>query len=84
MEGGERKSLRNAIRKVTDTGLKTKIYSPPLTGGLLQKLMAVSDEWLREKCHNEIVFSQGMFVEKEVKDQTVKTIENKEEKIIAF
>lgn len=84
MEGGERKSLRNAIRKVTDTGLTTKVYSPPLTDGLLQKLRAVSDEWLRETGHTEIVFSQGMFVEKEVKNQTVITIENKEEKIIAF
>jgi len=84
LEGGERKSLRNAIRKVTDTGLKTNIYNPPLTDGLLQKLRAVSDEWLRETGHTEIVFSQGMFVEKEVKNQTVITIENKEEKIIAF
>jgi phosphatidylglycerol lysyltransferase len=84
MEGGERKSLRNAIRKVTDTGLKTRVCSPPLSDGLLQKLRAVSDEWLRATNHTEIVFSQGMFVEKELKNQTVITIENKEEKIIAF
>jgi phosphatidylglycerol lysyltransferase len=45
---------------------------------------AVSDEWLKLTERREIVFSQGMFVEKEIKRQTVITVENREEKIIAF
>ena len=52
--------------------------------GLIQKLKAVSDEWLRLTEREEIIFSQGMFVEKEIKEQTVISIENSEEKIIAF
>ena len=51
---------------------------------MIQKLKAVSDEWLKQTEREEIVFSQGMFVEKEIKQQTVITIENNEEKIIAF
>jgi phosphatidylglycerol lysyltransferase len=44
----------------------------------------VSDEWLKNSGKQEIIFSQGMFVEKEIKQQTVITVENSEEKIIAF
>ena len=51
---------------------------------MIQKLKAVSDEWLKLTEREEIVFSQGMFVEKEIKEQTVISIENSEEKIIAF
>ena len=84
LEGGERKSIRNAMNKITEQGYTTHINTPPLRDGLIQKLKAVSEEWLKLTERNEIVFSQGMFVEKEIKEQTVITVENKEEKIIAF
>jgi phosphatidylglycerol lysyltransferase len=60
------------------------VNTPPLRDGLIQKLKAVSDEWLKLTEREEIIFSQGMFVEKEIKDQTVISVENNEEKIIAF
>jgi phosphatidylglycerol lysyltransferase len=84
LEGGEKKSIRNAINKIIEHGYITRINTPPLPDGLVQKLNAVSLEWLRLTERDEIVFSQGMFVEKEIKGQTVITVENKEEKIIAF
>jgi phosphatidylglycerol lysyltransferase len=84
LEGGEKKSIRNALNKIRDQGYTTHIYTPPLRDGLIQKLKAVSDEWLRLTEREEIIFSQGMFVESEIKNQTVITIENKEDKIIAF
>ena len=84
LEGGEKKSIRNALNKIKEQGYTTHINTPPLRDGLIQKLKAVSDEWLRLTEREEITFSQGMFVEKEIKDQTVISIENKEEKIIAF
>jgi phosphatidylglycerol lysyltransferase len=84
LEGGEKKSIRNALNKIKEQGYTTHINTPPLRDGLIQKLKAVSDEWLRLTEREEIIFSQGMFVEKEIKEQTVITIENSEEKIIAF
>jgi phosphatidylglycerol lysyltransferase len=84
LEGGEKKSIRNALNKIKEQGYKTQINTPPLRDGLIQKLKAVSDEWLRLTERDEIVFSQGIFSEKEIKEQTVITIENNEEKIIAF
>ena len=84
LEGGEKKSIRNALNKITEHGYTTHIYSPPLRDGLIQKLKAVSDEWLKLTGRSEIIFSQGRFVEKEIKGQPVITVENHEEKIIAF
>ena len=84
LEGGERKSIRNAINKIVEVGYTSHIHTPPLKDGLIQKLKSVSDDWLKSTGRKEIVFSQGMFVEKEIKFQTVISVENREEKIIAF
>jgi phosphatidylglycerol lysyltransferase len=84
LEGGERKSIRNALNKIKEQGYITRINTPPLSDGLIQKLKAVSEEWLKLTERDEIVFSQGMFTEREIKGQTVITIETREEKIIAF
>lgn len=84
LDGGARKSIRNALKKVTEKGFHSKIYTAPISDGLLQKLKSVSDEWLAETERTEIVFSQGMFIWEELKQQTIITVENAEEKIVAF
>ncbi|CAA9194376.1 bifunctional lysylphosphatidylglycerol flippase/synthetase MprF [Flavobacterium collinsii] len=84
MEGGAKKSLRNAISKVKEKGFQTTIHTAPVKDGLLQKIKAVSDEWLLSTGRSEIVFSQGRFEWEELKQQTIITVENAEEKIVAF
>jgi len=84
LEGGSKKSIRNALSKVKDRGYKTHIHTPPIKDGLLQKIKSVSDEWLEDTGRNEIIFSQGMFIWGELKQQTLITVENSEEKIVAF
>ena len=84
IEGGDRKSLRNAINKLTDRGYKSTIHIPPVMDGVLQKLKSVSDEWLSDTGRTEIIFSQGMFIWEEMKQQKILTVESAEEKIIAF
>jgi len=84
LDGGKNKALRNGLNKVCERGYKSTIHTPPLKDGLMQKLKAVSDEWLSSNDRNEIIFSQGMFVWDELKQQTVITLENTEEKVLAF
>ena len=84
LEGGKNKALRNALNKVVDEGYKSSVHVPPIKDGLLQKLKAVSDEWLDSTKREEIIFSQGMFRWNELKNQTIITVENSEEKVIAF
>ena len=84
MEGGNKKSLRNALKKVSEKGFKATVHIAPIKDGLLQKIKAVSDEWLMDTERSEIIFSQGMFVWEELKQQTIITVENAEEKVVAF
>ena len=84
LSGGDKKSLRNAINKVKEQGYKSTVYPPPVKDGILQKIKSVSDEWLYYTDRKEIIFSQGMFNWEELKQQTIITVENAEEKIIAF
>ena len=84
LDGGSRKSLRNAVNKVIERGYKAKIYNPPVKDGELQKIKSVSDEWLALTERKEIIFSQGMFLWDELKQQTIITVESPEEKVVAF
>jgi phosphatidylglycerol lysyltransferase len=84
LEGGRNKALRNAINKVADEGFKSSLHLPPIKDGVLQKLKAVSDDWLYSTDREEIIFSQGKFRWDELKNQTIITVENPEEKVIAF
>jgi len=84
LEGGERKSIRNSCNKARDNGFSVKVHTPPVPEGTLQKLEHVSDDWLREEGHSELVFSQGRFSAGELKHQTILTVENNEERIVAF
>ncbi len=84
LEGGDKKSLRNAMNKISEQGFKATVHTAPVKDGVIQKLKSVSDEWLDDTQRSEIIFSQGMFVWEELKLQTIITVENDEEKIIAF
>jgi phosphatidylglycerol lysyltransferase len=71
------------LNKVEKSGFTSRVYEPPLKEGLLQKLKLVSEEWL-DSGKEEELFSQGMFIWNELKQQTVITVENAEEKVVAF
>ena len=84
LQGKAKHPMRNAINKIKNAGFSIRVYEPPLKEGLLQKLKLVSNEWLAEHHSKEIVFTQGLFDEKELKATTVLTVENADEKVIAF
>lgn len=84
IEGRARRSMRSSINRMRDAGWTFKVYQPPLKAGLLQKLKAVSDDWLADQEYTEMVFAQGVFDSLVIKGQTVVTVENEEEKVAAF
>ncbi len=84
LEGRSRKGIRNSCNKARESGYFSKVYLPPLSEDMLDKLKAVSDEWLEYTEYKEINFSQGTFSIGELKDQTIMTIENAEGKVVAF
>jgi len=84
LDGGKMKTTRSAISRLTSEGCSFKVYEPPIKEGLLQKLEHVSDNWLESIGQKEVAFTQGVFDQAILKDQTILTIENTEEKVLAF
>lgn len=84
LEGGARKSLRNALSSIQKKGFVIKTYLPPVKSGMLQKVRQVSDDWLISLEREEMVFSQGRFDENELKNQPLLSLENEDEKVVAF
>jgi phosphatidylglycerol lysyltransferase len=84
MDGGKMKTTRSAINRLTSEGFDICIYKPPVKEGLLQKLEMVSKDWLSEMNQKEIAFTQGVFDKVILKEQTIITVEDKEERVYAF
>jgi len=84
LSGSKMHPLRNAINKAKKEGYTFHVYPSPVKDGIIQKLKQVSDEWLKKPGKTESIFSQGIFLPEELKETTVLTIENAEDKIVAF
>jgi len=78
------KTTRSAVNRLVAEGFQLKVYKNPVKLGLIQKLETVSDEWLRELNQKEVAFTQGVFDASILKEQTILTIEDQEEKVYAF
>lgn len=61
LDGGDRKALRAAHRRVTAEGGTFRVVFPPEVDALLPGLEDVSREWLHEKATAEKGFSLGAF-----------------------
>ncbi len=84
IDGKEKKSIRTSSNKQKELGYQVRVYPPPIKDGLIQKIHSVSNEWQKERHYEELVFSQGLFDPQELKQQTIITVENQEEKVLAF
>lgn len=84
MQGGKMKTTRSAVNRLVAEGFQFKAYKAPVKLGLLQKLEKVSEEWLQELNQKEVAFTQGVFDASILKEQTILTIEDQEEKVYAF
>jgi phosphatidylglycerol lysyltransferase len=84
LEGREKKSLRNALNSLQKKGYTTNVSRAPLSKELVSQLKHVSDEWLKHYEKKEVVFSQGVFDEKEIQHQDVIIIRDEMETVKAF
>lgn len=84
LEGGKMKTTRSAINRLASEGYNVQIHQPPIKEGLLQKLEQVSNNWLKELGREEVAFTQGVFDKAILKEQTIITVEDGEEKVYAF
>jgi len=84
LDGGKMKTTRSAVNRLTGEGYQLKVYEAPIKEGLLQKLEKVSSDWLEDLNQKEVAFTQGVFDTAILKEQTILTIEDQEDKVYAF
>ncbi|MEO8405093.1 MAG: flippase-like domain-containing protein, partial [Chitinophagaceae bacterium] len=84
MEGKDKKAFRNALNSLQKKGYAVATHKAPQDIAFLQKLKSVSDEWLENFNKKELVFSQGMFNEKELLQQDIITLQDTSGSVKAF
>ncbi|HEY0434113.1 MAG TPA: phosphatidylglycerol lysyltransferase domain-containing protein, partial [Chitinophagaceae bacterium] len=84
LEGRDKKSLRNSLNSLQKKGYTTTICRAPLPKDLVLEIKKVSDEWLKHYERKEIVFSQGMFDERDIMQQDVIIIRDEKGELKAF
>ena len=84
MEGKDKKAFRNALNSLQKKGYTVVTHNAPQDIAFLQKLKSVSDEWLENFNKKELVFSQGMFNEKELLQQDIITLQDISGSVKAF
>ena len=83
LEGGNRKSLRQSVRRVEKDGCTFEIVAREGVAQLLPELRAISDEWLAHKRVAEKGFSLGRFDDAYLRRFPVAVV-RREGRIIAF
>lgn len=84
IEGRDKKSLRNGLNSLQKKGFTVDIKMAPHNSDTLKELKLVSDDWLQNFDKEELVFSQGMFDERELEKQHLVLLKDEEGKIKAF
>lgn len=84
LAGGEMKSLRTSVNKMTRLGYTAKVVEPPHSAQLLDLLKQISDEWMMDRKGKEMKFSMGWFDREYLNTTPILLIEDQEGKIIAF
>lgn len=84
LEGKERKSLRNGLNALQKKGYTIALHTAPHPLSFVKDLKKVSDEWLNVYDVEEVVFSQGMFDEEELRKQDIIAVQDENGAIKAF
>jgi phosphatidylglycerol lysyltransferase len=84
LEGRDKKSLRNGLNSLQKKKYTVTIHKAPHNDTLISELRKVSDEWLESFQKEEFIFSQGMFDERELKQQDIITLTDEQGNIQAF
>ncbi|HVB03107.1 MAG TPA: phosphatidylglycerol lysyltransferase domain-containing protein [Chitinophagaceae bacterium] len=84
LEGKQRTNLRYSRNNLQKKGYRVSIHEPPVSAALLQQLKAVSEEWLGKYDNEELGFSQGIFLEGELRQHTVMVLEAPDGRMEAF
>jgi len=84
ISGSRMKDLRNTMNKMEKSGIRIKIFEPPVDDKTILELKEVSDEWLKIPGRRERGFTLGMFDPNYIKSTAVLAAADAQGRILAF
>lgn len=84
LAGGEMKSLRTSVNKMTRLGFSQSVLGPPHAPEILDELEAISNEWMLERNGKEMKFSMGWFDRAYLNTTPILIIKDETGKAVAF
>jgi phosphatidylglycerol lysyltransferase len=84
LEGNANKNFRKRFNRLGREGFKVVIHDPPLPAGLIDKLRAVSDEWLTMTRGSEKRFFLGSFDTEYISSGSVAVVYTPDGEVTAF
>jgi phosphatidylglycerol lysyltransferase len=84
LAGGDKKSIRSGVNRMTKLGYQARVAYPPHPPDLIQELHQVSDEWLTLVHGSEKRFSLGWFDEAYLNRGPIMTIQHPGGYVAAF
>jgi phosphatidylglycerol lysyltransferase len=84
ISGNRMKDIRNTINRIEKSGIRVKIFEPPVHDETIHELKDVSDEWLRIPGRRERGFTLGMFDPHYIKSTEVLAAEDEQGRVLAF
>lgn len=84
LQGGAMKDVRYLVRRLEREGYRVVFSAPPQPDDMIQRLRAVSDEWLSIGGHRERRFTLGRFEDDYIRASPIFAVESPEGEIVAF
>jgi phosphatidylglycerol lysyltransferase len=84
LAGGEMKSVRTSVNKMTRLGFSQEVMQPPYDPAFLDALEKVSNEWMLEQNGKEMKFSMGWFDREYLNTTPVLVVRDNENQVVAF
>jgi phosphatidylglycerol lysyltransferase len=84
LDGKEKRSLREGIRRIERQGIQVQRHEPPLSDALLAELKRVSDDWLHIPGRRERQFTLGQFSSDYVRRCPVMVAVGQDGSVLAF
>jgi phosphatidylglycerol lysyltransferase len=84
LEGKSKRELRCKLRQFEVKGIRTIEYQPPVPDGVIARLKAVSDQWLRIPGRRERSFTLGQFDPEYLRSTPVLAVVNNLGTVLAF
>jgi phosphatidylglycerol lysyltransferase len=84
LEGKARKSLRQAVNRLEESGVSSSFYQPPIPEEIIAELAGISDLWLKLPGHRERGFTLGQFERSYIRATPLIVAKDKNGKSVAF